>query len=182
MKSYGSSTLISILALAATFTSSDMAGAQNASVGSLEIRDAWIRESIGPAKTAAGYLVLHNGGQEAVTVAGISSESAEHAQLHTTVRDGEVIRMRPLQSITIAPGETLALQPGGIHIMFMGVGVKEPLRPGMQIDLTLTLSNGRAGNLKVPVRALNSNTEQGGTQHRGAGHEDTEAGQSIHKD
>jgi copper(I)-binding protein len=159
MKSYRIAALISILALAATFAWSDTAGAQNASIGSLEIRDAWVRESIGPAKTAAGYLELHNGGQEAVTVTGISSESAERAQLHATVRDGDVIHMRPLESIAIAPGKTVTLQPGGMHIMFMGVD--EPLRPGMQINLTLRLSNGRAGHLKVPVRALSANAGQG---------------------
>ncbi|MCX8231959.1 MAG: copper chaperone PCu(A)C, partial [Alphaproteobacteria bacterium] len=118
-------------------------------------------------------------GQEAVTVTGISSESAERAQLHTTVRDGDVTRMRSLESIAIAPGETLVLQPGGMHIMFMGVD--EPLRPGMQVDLTLTLSNGRAGHLKVPVSALNANAGQGGPQHGGAGREGTHAGQSKHK-
>jgi copper(I)-binding protein len=179
MKTHRITALISTLALAATFAWSDTAGAQNASIGSLEIRDAWVRESIGPAKTAAGYLELHNGGQEAVTVTGINSESAERAQLHTTVRDGDVTRMRPLEPIAIAPGETLVLQPGGMHIMFMGVD--EPLRPGMQVDLTLTLSNGRAGRLKVPVRALNANAGQGGPQHGGAGREDTHAGQHKHK-
>ena len=179
MKTHRITALISTLALAATFAWSDTAGAQNASIGSLEIRDAWVRESIGPAKTAAGYLELHNGGQEAVTVTGISSESAERAQLHKTVRDGDVIRMRPLESITIAPGKTVPLLPGGMHIMFMGVG--EPLRPGMEVDLTLTLSNGRAGHLKVPVRALNANAGQGAPQHGGAGREDTDAGHGNHK-
>lgn len=176
METHRITALINTLALAATFTWSGTAGAQNSSIGALEIRDAWVRESIGSAKTAAGFLELHNGGQEAVTVTGISCESAERAQLHTTVRDGDVMRMRPIESIAIAPGETVPLQPGGMHIMFMGVD--EPLRPGMQVDLTLTLSNGRAGHLKVPVRALNANAVQGSPQHGGAGHEDTDAGQS----
>lgn len=167
--------LISTLALAVTFAWGGTAGAKNASIGALEIRDAWVRETIGPAKTAAGYLELHNGGQEAVTITGISCESAERAQLHTTVRDGDVIRMRPLESISIAPGETVPLQPGGMHIMFMGVD--KPLRTGMQVDLILTLSNGRAGHLKVPVRALNANSGQGGPQHGGVGRKDADARQ-----
>jgi copper(I)-binding protein len=178
MKTYRITAVISTF-LAATFVWSDTASAQNASIGSLEIRDAWVRESIGAAKTAAGYLELHNHGQEVVTVTGISSKSADRTQLHTTVRDGDVMRMRQFESIPIPPGETVALQPGGMHIMFMGVD--EPLRPGMQVDLTLSLSNGKAGHFKVPVRALNANAGQGSPQHRGAGSEYTGAAQGKHK-
>jgi len=154
------------LALATTFAWS---GTTSAQVGALEIRDAWIRESIGPAKTAAGYLELHNGGQEVVTVTGASSDSAARAQLHTTIRDGDVMRMRPLETIAIEPGQTVALQPGGMHIMFMGVD--EPLRAGMHVDLTLTLSDGSTVLIKTPVRALNA----------GARRENSETGHGKHK-
>jgi periplasmic copper chaperone A len=160
MKTHRVIALISALALAATFDWNAPASAQDARVGRLEIRDAWVRESIGPAKTAAGYLELHNGGREAVTVTGVRSDSAARAQLHTTVRDGDVMRMRPLETIAIERGETVVLQPGGMHIMFMGVD--EPLRAGMHVDLTVTLSDGSTVLLKAPVRALNAKARQGG--------------------
>lgn len=159
MKTHRITVLISALALAATFAWSGATSAQDARVGTLEIREAWVRESIGPAKTAAGYLELHNDGQEAVTVTGARSDSAARTQLHTTIRDGDVMRMRPVETIAIEPGETVALQPGGMHIMFMGVD--EPLRAGMHVDLTLTLSDGSTVLIKAPVRALNAGAGHG---------------------
>jgi len=159
MKTHRIIALINTLALAATFAWVGAASGQDAHLGALEIRDAWVRESIGPAKTAAGYLELHNGGQEVVTVTGASSDSAARAQLHTTIRDGDVMRMRPLETIAIEPGQTVALQPGGMHIMFMGVD--EPLRAGMHVDLTLTLSDGSTVLIKTPVRALGAGASHG---------------------
>ena len=171
--------LAAVFTLATMVAWSNMGSAQNARIGLLEIRDAWVRQSIGPAKTAAAYLELHNGGKEVLTITGVHSESAARARLHATVRDGEVMRMRPLESVVIAPGGTVALQPGGMHIMFMGV--YESLRPGMQVDLTLTLSNGRAGRVKIPVLVLNANPGQGGHQHVGPEGKDTVVRQGKHK-
>ena len=179
MKTKGMMVLAAIFALATMVSWSDMVSAQNTRIGLLEIRNAWVRESVGPAKTAAAYLELYNGGKDVLTITGVNSESVASVRLHATVRDGEVMRMRSLESIAIAPGQTVALQPGGMHIMFMGV--HEPLRPGMLVDLTLTLSNGRVGRLNIPVLALNSNAEQGGHQHGGPGGKDTLIRQGKHK-
>jgi copper(I)-binding protein len=151
--------LVGKLIVVAALAFGGTASAQNAGVGSLEVRDAWVRESVGPAKTAAGYLELHNGGTEPVSITGASSGAAMRLELHTTIRDGDVMRMRPLTTIDVAPGETVALEPGGKHIMFMGV--KETLRVGNRVDLTLTLSDGRTVAVTAPVKSL-----QAGRGHR----------------
>lgn len=70
-----------------------------------------------------------------------------------------VMRMRPVgkEGVLVEPGETVALAPGGMHLMFMGL--KGQLKPGDRVPLTLEFKN--AGSLDVELV-----TEQlGGGQH-----------------
>jgi copper(I)-binding protein len=67
--------------------------------------------------------------------------------LHTHIRDGEVMRMRPVADIPIPPGETVRLRPGGLHVML--IGLKEPLRQGTTVPLTLRFE--RAGETTVQL-------------------------------
>ncbi len=139
------------------------AAAQEAQVGDLVISEGWARESVGPARTGVAYLELHNQGRTAVSVTGAASNTARAVELHQTIKDGDVMRMRPVDALDIAPGETVVLQPGGRHLMFMGL--KKPFRPGMTVGVTLSLSDGRTVEVDLPVKPL------GGGAHGHADHE-----------
>jgi copper(I)-binding protein len=138
--------------------------AQDAKIGDLTITEGWARESVGPARTGAAYLEVRNNGRAPVSVTGASSDTARVVELHQTIKDGDVMRMRRVDSLDIAPGETIVLQPGGHHLMFMGL--KEPFRPGMSVGVTLSLSDGRTVAVDLPVRPL------GGGAHGHAEHDD----------
>jgi periplasmic copper chaperone A len=170
-----------ILCAAALFVAATVgiAGAQDAKIGALTISEGWARESIGPARTAAGYLQLQNDGDETLSVTGASSTAARHVALHQTIRDGDVMRMRPVAALEIAPGETITLKPGGHHLMF--TRVHEPFRQGMEVDVTLTLSDGRSVALVVPVRSLGARGDQK-TGHHDHGNEEEKDHQHGHND
>ena len=60
--------------------------------------------------------------------------------------DGEM-QMAPVDQIDLPAGETVALEPGGYHIML--VDVVEPLEDGDEIDVTLTFE--QAGETTITV-------------------------------
>ena len=71
----------------------------------------------------------------------VETPVAASAELHETIADHGVMKMRPLDGLAIAPGDTVTLQPGGKHIMLMGLN--RPLREGDSFPVTLVFE--RAG-------------------------------------
>lgn len=88
--------------------------------GPLAIDHPWARATPPGAPVAGGYLTITNTGTEPDRLLGGSSDAAEAVEIHeSTITDG-VARMRPAEDgIAIAPGETLRLEPGAAHIMFV---------------------------------------------------------------
>ena len=50
-----------------------------------------------------------------------SSQAAESLEVHETVEENGVARMRPLEEAHIPAGGTLVMRPGGTHLMLMGL-------------------------------------------------------------
>jgi copper(I)-binding protein len=59
--------------------------------------------------------------------------------------DGNVMKMRSLDGIDLKPGQSLVLKPMADHIMLFGL--KEPLKEGDLVKLTLTFE--KAGPIEV---------------------------------
>lgn len=85
----------------------------------LEIDGGWIREPPPGKGTVAAYMQIRNTGSTAVVIDGVSSPAYAMGMLHENVRDGEQVRMRHLDKLTIAAGDTRDLAPGGLHLMLM---------------------------------------------------------------
>ncbi len=60
--------------------------------------------------------------------------------------------------IELAPGATVALKPGGYHVML--IDLKQKLDEGRHIPLTLTFA--KAGSIDVEVDVEKKAAEQGG--------------------
>ncbi len=124
------------------------AGAQaGAQAGAIAIDHAWARATAPSARNGAAYFVLTNRGAEADRLVAASSPVAEKAELHTHQAENGVMRMRPVDSIAVAPGGTATLAPGGLHVMLLGL--REPLVKGGTFPLTLVFE--KAGTTTVPV-------------------------------
>ncbi len=93
----------------------------------LEISEPHVMESMRMAKAGAGYLSITNTGDAADRLIGVEVDFAR-SMLHTTeFSDDGVARMMHLEEgIEIPAGETVTLEQGGLHIMFMGL--KEPFK------------------------------------------------------
>lgn len=110
----------------------------------LEITDAWARPTI-PTRPGAGYFTLVNTGDEADVLLAASSEGAERVEMHMVNEQLGVAEMLMLESIEISPGEEVVFEPGGMHLMF--VGLDEPLAEGD--EFTATLEFEKAGEVEV---------------------------------
>jgi len=122
------------------------AWAHDVTAGSLLISHPHARPSVPGQPTGAAYVAITNRGAAADRLVGASAASiADHVELHEMRRDGDVMRMREVEAIELPPGRTVTLEPGGLHLML--VGLKAPLAVGQRFELTLTFR--RAGRVQV---------------------------------
>jgi periplasmic copper chaperone A len=137
----------------------------------IELDGAWARATPPAAHTAAGYLAITNAGGQSDRLVGASSPRAETVEIHEMTVDNGVARMRHLpQGIPLPPGETVALEPGGRHLMFMGLD--RPFREGETVAVTLTFETSGARTLQMPVLPLGAAGPQAAPRglHDGHGH------------
>ena len=92
------------------------------------------------------FLTIENRGADDRLVAA-SAEVSKVVELHTMSMDGDVMRMRQLDSIPLPAGKAVALKPGALHIML--IGLKAPLKVGDKFPLKLKFE--KAGELTVEV-------------------------------
>jgi periplasmic copper chaperone A len=126
--------------------------ADDVRVGAIVIRDPWARASPSPMMQAgAAYAQLENTGSRPDRLIAAASPAAERVELHTHIKDGDIMRMRRVEAIEVPPGERTVLQPGGLHVMLMGL--RQPLRAGETVPLTLVFEEAGSVELAVPVAA-----------------------------
>jgi periplasmic copper chaperone A len=124
----------------------NQAGAHDYRVSNLSIDHPWTRETPGGAKVAGGYLTITNTGKTADRLVSASTQFAGRVEIHEMAMDGAVMRMREVAGgLEIQPGKTVALKPGGLHLMFMDL--KTPLKKGQKAPVTLVFQ--RAGKVNV---------------------------------
>jgi len=117
----------------------------------VSLRDGWVRLPPGAMPMAAGYGQIRNDCREAVVVVAAGSKAFGDVSLHeTTLIDG-VSRMRAVERLPIAAGATVALKPGGLHLMLMQPEVA--LKEGAQLPLRLSLEDGRKVDGTLQVRS-----------------------------
>lgn len=118
--------------------------------GKLTIVDARVRPAPLAGGTGAVYFTVLNGLEQDVQLVSASSPAAEVVETHETTNENGVMKMSPLPGgYPIAAGEALLLQPGGKHIML--IGLVEPLEPGDEVEITVAFDNGESMALTVPV-------------------------------
>lgn len=116
-------------------------------LGEIDIGHPYARPTRAGQLVAAGYLKLTNKGA-ADRLVSARSPAADAAEIHSMTMDGDVMKMRQVDAIELATGQTVELKPGGYHLMLMGL--KAPLKAGDQFPLTLKFE--KAGEVVVTVK------------------------------
>lgn len=116
--------------------------------GDLTIEAAWSRATPGGAKVGVGYLTVTNRGTAPDRLLAGASEVASRIEVHEMTMVDNTMRMRPLdRGIEIRPGETVALKPGGVHLMLMNLS--RTLKEGEAVPATLTFE--KAGSVAITL-------------------------------
>jgi copper(I)-binding protein len=142
------------------------ARAQEVRAGDLVITQAWSRATPGGAKIGGGYLTIENKGATPDRLIGGSGDIAGKIEVHEmSMKDG-VMTMRPLDNgLTIEPGKTVKLAPGGLHLMLFDL--KAPLRQGDTVPITLEFEKAGKVTLSLDVQSLGAQGPAGTDHPRG---------------
>jgi|GEM_PF-240972 len=136
-----------------------------------------------PAKgspVSAGYVEIHNTGEEDEVLLGVSSNFSEKSQIHTMVVVDDIARMRPVKDgISIPAGGKIKLEQGGLHLMFFKM--TETLEEGQLKDVVLTFKN--AGDVEIGMIVVEQQAHKAGhDDHSGHGTKEAHDENSNHSD
>lgn len=115
-----------------------------------QVRDGWARLMPMNMPMTAGFGRIENKCPEAVTIVGASSPAFGEVSLHETRIVNGVSQMRAMPELTIAPGQSATLQPGGLHLMLMQP--RAPLQEGTRVAVEFKLKDGRTFSAELDVR------------------------------
>lgn len=122
-----------------------VASAHDYTIGNLAVAHPIARATVATARTSAGYFQVTNNGDVADKLLAVEADFPR-VMMHNTVMDGDVATMQHMMSLTIEPGETVSFEPGGKHVMFMGLE-GDPFEVGEEVPGVLVFEN--AGRLEI---------------------------------
>lgn len=156
MKSFILSLILFISSIAAT-------SAHDIEINNLKIEHPYSFVTAPNARVAGGYITITNLNETADYLIGGSADFVERIEIHEMAMENDVMRMREIEGgIEIPAGGKAVLEPGGLHVMF--IGLKEPLQEGMMYPVTLEFSN--AGEVEVDFM-IEARGENGSAHNHG---------------
>lgn len=127
---------------------------------SVKVEDAWVRATAPGQKVAGGFMKLTADAD--MTLTGGESAVSKAFELHTMSMDNGVMVMRQVNEIVLPKDKTVSLEPGGLHVMF--IGLKRQIKPGEKVPVTLNVK-GRDGKMQVLKVDAMAHAPGGGHHH-----------------
>lgn len=108
----------------------------DAAGSTIVVTQAWSRATPGGSKVAGGYLTIENTGPAQDRLLSASTNVAKKVEIHEMAVGDGVMTMRPVEGgLPIEPGHIVKFEPGGLHLMI--VGLSAPLVQGDKVPVTL---------------------------------------------
>lgn len=139
--------------------------AEKAHHGDIMVSGAYTYETPKSAPSGAGYLTVMNMGDTDDVLLAVRSDPMQ-VMMHETIEENGVARMVHKMSVPVAAGDTVSFEPGGLHIMFMGLN-GDPFEEGEAVPATLVFE--KAGEVVVDFTVINRRAEP--PMDHGAGHD-----------
>lgn len=121
----------------------------------VSVTDPWVRATVPQQKATGAFMQLNSANGTRLVDA---RSPVARAEIHEMAIQDHVMRMRQISGLDLPAGQSVALKPGGYHIMFFDL--KQPVKEGDVIPLTLVFEDKdkkrETLELQVPARALNS--------------------------
>lgn len=142
--------LLELVAAISLTLAAILASVSNANAADIMVMNAYARASATPvAKSGAAYVTIMNHGKESDRLLAVATPAAATAEVHATNTVDGVMKMEAAGALEIPAMATLEMQPGGLHIMLMGL--VQPLKKGESIDLVLTFEKAGEVSVKAPI-------------------------------
>ena len=151
---------LSLLTAFATLTFAASAGAQT-----IAVDQPWARATSPSQSVGGAFLTITDNGADDALVSAASPIAAS-VELHETVNDNGVMKMKPIDSLKLTHGQSVVLQPGQYHLMVMGL--KQQLKPGDSFPLTLNFAHAAPMTVNVVVQSAGAAApamDMGGMDH-----------------
>ena len=146
-----STTLITGLALVGM---ASLASAHDYKAGQIVVHHPYAIETPPMVKAGGGYMTLVNNGTEDDALLEVKADFPQVMLHKTEIKDG-VASMPHMHKIDIAAGQTVSLEPGGFHIMFMGLD-GDPFEEGERIPATLVFEKAGPVDVEFMVQKRNA--------------------------
>jgi copper(I)-binding protein len=142
----------------------------------LLVEEAQVRAVPPGSQASAAFMTLRNPGEQDVTLVDAGSPAAEVMELHNHEDVDGVMQMRKISEIVVPAGESVALAPGGLHMML--IGLTAPLEEGEPVEIELRFDTGESQQITAPVKRIEVSAEG----HHGHGHGDAHDHDHDHGD
>ena len=151
--------LLSLLATCALFSTPAFADVM--------VHDPESFETAAGMKVGAALMGLHSDSDDRLVAA--TSPVSERVEIHTMSEENGVMKMRKIDGIDLPADKIVALEPSGNHLMLMNL--KEPLKAGSEIEVTLQFEKGKPVTVKVPVKSRSEAIKKAGGTSDDKGHD-----------
>jgi periplasmic copper chaperone A len=113
----------------------------------IQISNGYVR-AVPPAQpNTAAFMQLHNSGNSPHALVNAKTTHANIVELHTHTMEDGMMKMRQVDKIDLPAGDTVLLQPGGLHVMLIDLVAALP----EEVALTLVFEDGSETELMLPV-------------------------------
>lgn len=132
---------------------------------SITVEDAWVMSA--DEGMSAAFGTIENSGDSDAVIVGVASAASPMIELHETVEgdDGQPVMRAKEGGFVVPAGDHLHLEPGGDHIMLMGLA--EPIAAGDEVTFTLEFEDGSTLDVTAPGKDYEgaNETYEGETGH-----------------
>lgn len=138
-----------VLLLAATALL-PMANPLFAAEAELTVSDYYVRMVPPGTPTSGAFMTIKNSGGSDRKLVKADSPAAKTVELHTHINDQGMMKMRPVKAVDVKAHGQAELKPGSHHIML--IDLKQTLKEGETVPLTLTFDDGSTRKIDAPVK------------------------------
>ncbi|MDB5805398.1 MAG: conserved hypothetical secreted protein [Betaproteobacteria bacterium] len=114
------------------------------------VKDPWVRATV-PAQTSTGAFMQITSAQDARLIE-VRSPAAATVEVHQMSMSNNVMKMSPVDAISLPAGKPVTLGPGGYHVMMMDL--KGQVKAGDTVPLTLVIEDKNKQRQTIEVKAV----------------------------
>jgi copper(I)-binding protein len=113
----------------------------------VKVTKAWARATAPGQDTASVQLTITS--KKDATLIGVASGSAQSGEIHTMFMEGDVMKMRAIESLPLPAKTPVTLGADGNHLML--IGLKNPLKAGRKLPFAITVkfADGKTSVIRI---------------------------------